>query len=52
MANNTTTQVNGGCGCITIILFILFMSALFFGLPTSWGTFNLDLFPPGIYLEK
>lgn len=38
----------GGCGCASMILSILALWALWFGLPTPWGVFNVDLFPPAI----
>jgi len=51
MSNNKST-VNVGCGCYSLILTILILSALFFGLPTPWGVFEIDLLPPGIYLNR
>jgi hypothetical protein len=51
MSNNKQT-VNVGCGCYSLILTILVLSALFFGLPTPWGIFEIDLLPPGIYLNR
>lgn len=39
---------NGGCGCVSIIITILVLWALWFGLPTPWGTFNIDILPPAI----
>lgn len=49
--NQGRTTSSGGCGCLSLILGILAVWALFFGVPTSWGELNIDLFPPGIYLE-
>lgn len=31
---------NGGCGCLSLILATLALDALWFGLPTPWGTLN------------
>ena len=39
---------SGGCGCVSIIVTILVLWALWFGLPTPWGVFNIDIFPPAI----
>lgn len=41
---------SGGCGCLGFILTVLALWALAFGLPTSWGTVNIDLLPPGVYV--
>jgi len=41
-----------GCGCFSIVLGILTIWAVFVGLPTPWGTLNVDLVPPAIHLEK
>ena len=50
MAENNTSC---GCGgCVTFILGVLLIVALIWGLPTSWGTLEVDIFPPGIYLTK
>jgi len=46
MSNSTEPTTN--CGCLTMILTILALWALWFGLPTPWGTFNIDIFPPQI----
>lgn len=45
-------EVNVGCGCFPLIITILTLWALFFGLPTPWGKFNIDILPPAIKLEK
>jgi hypothetical protein len=45
-------QNNNGCGCVSIIVTILVLWALWFGLPTPWGNFNIDIFPPAIRLIK
>jgi hypothetical protein len=39
-------------GCLTTILTIFALTALWFGLPTPWGLFEIDLFWPGIYLNR
>ncbi len=44
-----------GCGCGSIvggIAAILVLWALWFGLPTPWGTYNIDIFPPAIRLQE
>lgn len=41
-----------GCGCVTIIVTILVLWSLAFGVPTTWGTFCIDLFPPAVRLDK
>lgn len=33
-----------------MILFILVLWALWFGLPTPWGKYNIDIFPPKIWV--
>jgi len=44
---------NCNCGgCISFIVFIFLMIALFWGLKTPWGEFGLDLFPPRITLPQ
>lgn len=48
MSENNTSTVGCGCGCGSLILTILVLWALFFGLATPWGTYNIDLFPPQI----
>ena len=42
---------DNGCGCTSLIFGILVLWALWFGLPTPWGEFNIDIFPPAIRLE-
>jgi hypothetical protein len=39
---------SSGCGCVGTIITIFVLWALWFGLPTPWGTYNLDIFPPAI----
>lgn len=51
MAEDSVRRGGGGCGCgciVPIITTILVLWSLWFGLPTPWGTFNIDLFPPQI----
>lgn len=50
--SNNIQNINSGCGCFQLILTILVLSALWFGLPTPWGIFEIDLLPPGIYLDR
>jgi len=50
--SNNNQNVTVGCGCFQFILTILILSALFFGLPTPWGIFEINLRPPGIYLNR
>ena len=43
------------CGrqsCVSLIIFILFFWAWAFGLTTSWGELNIDIFPPKVELIK
>jgi hypothetical protein len=40
---------NGGCGCFSLIVFIMLITALFFGLPIGKGKWNIDIFPPRIW---
>ena len=42
----------GGFGCLGLILVILVLWALWFGLPTTWGTLHIDIIPPSVKLEK
>jgi len=42
----------GGCGCVSFIATILTLWALWFGLPTPWGVFNIDIFPPAIRNDR
>lgn len=42
-------KVRVSCGCLPTILMILVLWSLWFGLPTPWGKFNIDLFPPRIW---
>lgn len=47
---NEKSQINCGGGCVPMILFILVLWALWFGLPTPWGKYNIDIFPPKIWV--
>jgi hypothetical protein len=48
--SNNNNEVS--IGCLPLILFIFTLWALWFGLPTPWGFFEIDIFPPGIYLDR
>ena len=49
MAEKTKTTTACGCGgCLSFIATVFALWALWFGLPTPWGTFNLDIFPPAV----
>lgn len=50
MTNKNSYNCNCG-GCITFLLFLFTMWAIFFGLPTHWGTLELDFFPPAVKLN-
>jgi len=49
MSDKEVTVNGGGCGCVSIILFILLFTALFFGLPVGEKKWNIDLIPPRIW---
>jgi len=51
MANKTKIVYHRG-GCFSLILTILVLWALWFGLPTPWGVFEIDVFPPGIFIDR
>lgn len=34
--------------CSGMVIAILILWALWFGLPTPWGTYNIDIIPPAI----
>ena len=51
-AEKTIIFNNGGSGCLNFVLTFLVITALWFGLPTPWGVLEIDLFPPGIYLNR
>jgi hypothetical protein len=50
--NNVNVTVDRSGGCFSLILTIFTLTALWFGLPTPWGLFEIDIFPPGIYLDR
>lgn len=39
-----------GCtfGCFGLVAMVFLIWAWLFGLPTTWGTLNIDIFPPKI----
>jgi len=41
----------GGCGCVTTILAILVLWALFFGLTVNGKTLDIDIFPPAVRFQ-
>lgn len=48
MSDEQRTGGGTGCGCLPLIATILVLWSLWFGLPTPWGTYNIDIFPPAI----
>ena len=49
MASKESVNLNcGGCGCVSFIVLVFVLWALFVGLATPWGVFNIDLIPPAI----
>lgn len=47
MSNTNNTSCScGGFSCLSLILFIFLLWALWFGLKTGWGVIIIDLFPP------
>jgi hypothetical protein len=52
MSNTNNINLGGGNGCLSLILLILTLTALWFGLPTPWGLFEIDIFPAGIFLNR
>lgn len=47
--SDETSNGGGGCfGCLTFIAFCFVIAAFWVGLPTPWGTLELDMFPPAI----
>lgn len=51
MSSESSGGSSSGRGCFGLIAGILALWALWFGLRTAWGTLQIDLFPPGVYLE-
>lgn len=39
---------SGSCSCLEFVLTMLVIWAVWFGLPTPWGTYNIDIIPPAI----
>jgi hypothetical protein len=39
-------------GCLGLVITVMTVWAWWFGLPTSWGKLNIDIFPPGVYLQR
>lgn len=52
MSDNQNGAGGSGCGWGSVIVSVLLLWALWFGLPTPWGTFNIDIFPPQIRQVK
>lgn len=48
MTERSSSSSSGGCGCGGVIISILLLWALWFGLKTPWGTYNIDIFPPQV----
>ena len=48
--DNSNAGCGMGCGCFPLIAGILLWWAWWFGLPTPWGVFHIDIFPPAIDL--
>ena len=39
----------GGGSCLSLIVLIFLLYGLFAWVPTPWGTYTYDLFPPAIH---
>jgi hypothetical protein len=52
MSNTNNINLGGSNSCLSLILLILTLTALWFGLPTPWGLFEIDIFPAGIFLNR
>lgn len=52
MSENKIEVSGGGCGCVSIVVFILLFWSIFFGLPIGDKVYNVDIFPPAIRIEK
>ena len=39
-------------GCLSIIAFIFILGALWYKLPTPWGSIEIDIFPPGFFINR
>ncbi len=44
-----TKTVGGGCGCLSLIIFIFVVWAIFFGVSIGAHKWNIDFFPPRIW---
>lgn len=49
--NTNSSDSGGGFSCISFLVFLFFMWALWFGLPTFWGVLEIDFFGPAIRLD-
>lgn len=52
-------NVNINCaplGCLSLIafifIFIFILGALWYKLPTPWGSVEIDIFPPGLFINR
>lgn len=53
MANEQKVQINcAPLGCLSIIAFIFILGALWYKLPTPWGSIEIDIFPPGLFINR
>jgi len=48
---NQHNEESEGCGCISLVLTIFLITAWISGVPTPWGKFSFDLFPPAIHMN-
>ncbi len=50
-ATQTATAVKSGCkiNCFGMLLLLFLLWAIWFGVATPWGTFNIDIIPPRIW---
>jgi hypothetical protein len=48
MSDNSSSSA-GGCGCVSFVIFVLVITALFWGLPIGSSKWNIDIFPPRIW---
>jgi hypothetical protein len=39
-------------GCLCTIAFIFILGALWYKLPTPWGSVEIDIFPPGLFIDR
>jgi hypothetical protein len=49
MGKNESSDGGDGCGCVSLIITILVLTALWFGLPVGEKKWNIDIFPPRIW---